>query len=164
MENAKIKSKKFKEVEVLEGSVELDGTVYPIMNTVRVPADGIKLYGDILTKLIDIENCSRMFFFWLITEMPDSMVVSTDEYQRNRFFGYASKLGVTYKNISIQRAITSLVKNNLMSRVYNTRYMINPELCFKGNSSRLELIKMYRRNEERSLEHEVNNKEEVIKK
>lgn len=160
MNEPKIKSSKYVDVHFLDGSIEQDGIIYPVMNVIKVPTEGIRMYGEVFLRMSQLEPCSEMFYLWLVMEMPDSMIVITDGYQRDRFLSYAKRLGATYKNISIQRAITSLVKLKFMVRLRNNRFMINPEFCFKG-SDRLRYIKDFKRNIKTNINAEIGEDEEI---
>lgn len=160
MNVSKIKSTKYVDVQFLDGSIEQDGVIYPVMNVVKVPTEGIRMYGEVFLRMSQLEPCSEMFYLWLIMEMPESMIVITDKFQRERFLKYAKHLGASYKNISIQRAITSLVRLKFMVRIHNNRFMINPEFCFKG-TDRLRYIKDFRRNIKVNLEAEIGDNEEI---
>lgn len=161
---ATIKSRKHSELTYLDGVVQDEGFIYPVMGNLRLPAEGIKFYGDSLVRISTLEPCALIFYFWCLMEMSNVMVVSTDVYQRNRFLSFTKTLGIVYKDVSVMRGIKSLCRMELIIKLTNSRYKINPEYCYKGREQDRKVeIKQIRRNNKTNSEYELRG-EEIVKK
>lgn len=159
-----IKSRNHNEIIYLDGVVKDEEFTYPVMGNLRLPAEGIKFYGDSLVRLCMLEPCALMFYFWCLMEMSNVMVIATDTYQRNRFLAYTKSLGVVYKDVSVMRGIKSLSKLDLIIKLTNSRYKINPEYCYKGREQDRKVeVKQIRRNNKINNEYELRG-EELVKK
>lgn len=144
---ATIKSNKYTDVAYANGVVsDNENVLHPIMETLRMPLDGVKFYGDSLIKIMSLERCAISFYLWSIMEMSDSMVASTDKYQRERFIKFAALGKVDYKDVTVYKAIKNIVDSNLFVKISSTRCKVNPEYCYRGPlHSRRQQVKVVKR-------------------
>lgn len=159
-----INSERFSDIHFVNGTVHHDGIVYPIMDMVRIPLEGIRLYGEVFVRLTQLNHCSISLYFWCVMEMGRSMIILTDLHQRLRFLTYCKKLGFDYKDDTVKKAFRSIVNIGLMVSAGKGRCKINPEFCYRGSErERKEDIGQYKRNTKENNKYELH-KGEVRKK
>lgn len=163
---ATIKSDKYTDVPYANGVViDNENILHPVMETLRMPVDGVKFYGDSLIKVMSLERCAISFYFWSIMEMSDSMIASIDKYQRERFIKFASLGGVDYKDVTVYKAIKNIIDSKLFIKMTSTRCKVNPEYCYRGPlHSRRQQVKVTKRINVVNKKYKVNESSGEINK
>lgn len=166
-----IKSRRFADIYFVNGTVrhreegDKEDTVFPIMEMIKIPLEGVKLYGEVFLRMTQLPPCSINLYMWLIMEAPKSMVVSTDEFQRNRFRSFSKKLGKEYKDHTVKVGFGDLVNLGLLIQMGRSRCKINPEFCFYGSEiDRRKEMKEWKRDTTNNEEYFINRKGKVEKK
>ncbi len=162
---ATIKSKRNNRISFVNGTVKYDKIVYPVMDIVKVPYDGIKFYGDVFLRMTQLSPSAIMFYHYTIMGMSDAMITLTDAYQREMFLQYTHKLGHDYQDVTVKRAIKDLVDYNLLIPMNRSRYKINPEFCYRGKEQeRKQHIALIKRNTNINGEYIFNQSKEQVER
>jgi CRP-like cAMP-binding protein len=93
--------------------------------------------GHVIESLNVISSKKMKLVFWLFNQMNnENQIIMT--YQK-----IASKNGVSYE--TVQQTMNALIKSNLIIRISNGVYQINPDAIFKGGQSkRMNILLEYR--------------------
>lgn len=162
---ATIKSRKFVDLHYPNGTVsDVDGVIYPMMESLTIPVEGIKFYGSAFLRIMELERCAISFYLWCLMEMSDSMIISTTAYQRKRFITFAGKRGAMYKDVTVYKSIKGIVEAGLFIKIDKGTYKINPEYAYIGaNQDRKKQVNNHRRNTADNKKFVVNDEGDITK-
>lgn len=111
-----------------------------------VASSSTKRYYNCLYLLCRLSPCARNLMDYLSEEMTEDNMISTDKFMRDSFDAFISRITnkrVSYKDISIKKAVRELKDKHLLITVGIGRAKVNPMYFFKGSDSkRIENIKL----------------------
>ena len=112
----------------------------------------VKRYHTVFAILAGLSPCARDFMEYLVNNMNDDNIVTTNEYTRSNFLSVLksatmTSLGeyVTYSDSNVKKAIQTLVDRNCLIKKGRGIYIVNPEIYFNPRGTqrdRMDNIKM----------------------
>ena len=136
------------------GRVELlsDGYRTPRWSYYDAEMEYVKRYHTVFAILAGLSPCARDFMEYLVNNMNDENIVTTNEYTRTDFLDALKKATITqsgefisYSDSNIKKAVQTLVNRSCLIKKGRGIYMVNPEIYFNPKGSqreRLDTIKM----------------------
>lgn len=129
-----------------------DGFKMPRFHYQSIEQEYVKRYHTVFAILAGLSPCARDFMEYLVNNMNDDNIVTTNEYTRSNFLSVLksatmTSLGeyVTYSDSNVKKAIQTLVDRNCLIKKGRGIYIVNPEIYFNPRGTqrdRMDNIKM----------------------